>query len=157
AQHPQVVKQMAEAYDEWFDDVGATRPDNYAAPRIVIDATKENPVTLTRQDWRRTSQKGWGNRGYWMLRVNQPSTLELKCWLQKGKPADEISLSINGQTVAETTTDSTRLIGQFNAITLAPGDYDITASSANNGKVEGAFQLEISSRESTKNSDASSR
>ena len=156
-QHPQVVKQMRQAYDEWFDDVSTTRPDNYAAPRIVIDSDEENPVTLTRQDWRRTAQKGWGNRGYWMLRIKQPCTLEFQGWLQKGKPADEISLSINGQIVAQTSTDATRLTGRFKAIPLAPGDYDVTASSVRDGKAEGVFQMEIFSRKSTENPDPPSR
>ena len=123
----------------------------------MIDSDEENPVTLTRQDWRRTAQKGWGNRGYWMLRIKQPCTLEFQGWLQKGKPADEISLSINGQIVAQTSTDSTRLTGRFKAIPLAPGDYDVTASSVRDGKAEGVFQMEIFSRKSTENPDPPSR
>ena len=40
---PEVVKEMTVAYDRWFDDVAATRPNNYAPPKIVIGSMEENP------------------------------------------------------------------------------------------------------------------
>ena len=56
-------------YDAWFDDVTAAR--NYAVPsRIFLGAAEENPVLLTRQDWR-GSGASWGPKGigYWEVNV----------------------------------------------------------------------------------------
>ncbi len=58
--HPDVVKKMKAAYDRWFDDVSATR--GYPVPRILAGTKHENPVTLTRQDWR-GPQADWGKLG----------------------------------------------------------------------------------------------
>ena len=44
---PEVVKEMTVAYDQWFDDVAATRPNNYAPPKIVIGSMEENPTWLS--------------------------------------------------------------------------------------------------------------
>ncbi len=51
-EHPGIVASMRHEYEGWFNDVSATRPDNYAPPRIVIGTEHENPTGLTRQDWR---------------------------------------------------------------------------------------------------------
>lgn len=48
----EVVDELRAAYDAWFDDICATRPEPFAAPRIVIGADGEDHVVLTRQDWR---------------------------------------------------------------------------------------------------------
>jgi arylsulfatase A-like enzyme len=68
AEHPEVVKGLRRAYDSWLEDVSATR--GYAPPRIDIGSAFENPVTLTRQDWR-GRRAGWGKRslGHWEVNV----------------------------------------------------------------------------------------
>ncbi len=55
---------MKGAYDHWFDDVSSTR--GYPAPKIIAGTSHENPLTLTRQDWR-GPQAGWSDDGvgYW--------------------------------------------------------------------------------------------
>ncbi|HZU74876.1 MAG TPA: arylsulfatase [Acidimicrobiales bacterium] len=52
AAHPDLVAALRAEYERWFDDVGATRPDNYAPPRIHVGSEAEDPTTLSRQDWR---------------------------------------------------------------------------------------------------------
>jgi len=47
--HPEIVRELGKAYKAWFADVGKA---GYAPPRIYLGAEQENPVTLTRQDWR---------------------------------------------------------------------------------------------------------
>lgn len=68
AEHPQVVADLQRRYDQWFDDVGHTRPDNYAPPRIRLGTPHENPVVLTRQDWRLPAE-GPKWRGFWLVDV----------------------------------------------------------------------------------------
>lgn len=50
AQEPEVTARLRRSYDEWFADV--RRDHGYAPPRIALGAREENPVLLTRQDWR---------------------------------------------------------------------------------------------------------
>ena len=33
---PEIVAKLKAEYEAWFDDVGSTRPDNYAPPRIIV-------------------------------------------------------------------------------------------------------------------------
>ena len=146
-QHPKVVQELKAAYDKWFDDVSSTRPDNYAPPRIVIDAAKENPVVLSRQDWRRTSEKGWGNKGVWLIRTDQPTTLNLNCRLLDKKPSDEIFLVVNGRRTETIKTDENRVSGTFKNVKLGPGDYEITAMAQYEDQLEGVFQIEITSQQ----------
>ncbi|MBI5280136.1 MAG: arylsulfatase [Candidatus Solibacter usitatus] len=47
---PGVTASLRRAYDRWFADIA--RDHGYAPPRIFIGAPRENPVLLTRQDWR---------------------------------------------------------------------------------------------------------
>ena len=49
ADKPEDVAKLKEEYETWFADV--TRK-GFAPPRIVIGSEKENPVRLSRQDWR---------------------------------------------------------------------------------------------------------
>jgi arylsulfatase A-like enzyme len=59
-QHSQEVEALKQAYDRWFDDVSGTR--GYPVPRIIAGTQHENPVTLTRQDWR-GPQASWDTDG----------------------------------------------------------------------------------------------
>jgi len=66
--HPEIAARLKDAYDAWFTDVSSTR--GFPAPRILVGTDHENPVILTRQDWR-GPQAGWAknNRGYWDIDV----------------------------------------------------------------------------------------
>ncbi len=68
AERPDVAAELRAAYDAWFDDVCATRRDNFAPPRIHLGAPAAPEVVLTRQDWRRGT---WGSRsiGHWEVEV----------------------------------------------------------------------------------------
>ncbi len=69
AREPDRVAKLKAAYDAWFNDVTGAR--DYAAPsRIFLGAPQENPVLLTRQDWRGPAAS-WGPKGlgYWEVKV----------------------------------------------------------------------------------------
>lgn len=146
AENPSIVNEMRASYDQWFDDVSTTRPNNFAPPRIVIDSSKENPVVLTRQDWRRTSKQGWGNNGHWLIRIERPTTLKVKCRLLDNKPAEEIELLVSGQPITKVATDADRLWGTFHDVNLEPGEYELAAIAKYEEGIEGAFQIEITSQ-----------
>jgi arylsulfatase A-like enzyme len=67
---PDVVQRLRQEYEAWFQSVSSTR--GYAPPRIYIGSEQENPVILTRQDWR-GPDAGWGKQsiGYWEVDVQQ--------------------------------------------------------------------------------------
>ena len=76
AEHPQIVKQMHEAYISWFRDVASTR--GFQPVRIAIGGDRENPTILTRQDWR-GPRAGWGpnDLGLWEVEVTRPGRFEV--------------------------------------------------------------------------------
>lgn len=90
---PEVVRELRGAYERWFADVSGTR--GYDPPRIALGSPKENPVVLTRQDWRGPRATWQPNgEGYWEVQVlrdgayditvrlwpeRTPATVELRC------------------------------------------------------------------------------
>ena len=143
--HPQVVSELQAVYDQWFDDVSATRVDNYAPPQIIIHPEKENPLVLTRQDWRRTSEKGWGNQGYWIVRLDQPLTLSVTWRMAERQPVESLTLLIDGAAQQQAKVGQPETVGQFQEIYLRPGEYRISASGLSDGQTVGVHQLEIRS------------
>jgi len=74
---PEVAAAMKKAYETWFDDVSSTR--GYDPPRIFLGTEQENPVTLTRQDWRGPSAS-WDQtgRGYWEIDVRKAGSYAVR-------------------------------------------------------------------------------
>jgi arylsulfatase/arylsulfatase A len=86
ADHPAVVAALRVAYDEWYDDVATTRPDNWAPPRIIVGPEAgPGPVVLSRQDGRiddgladMGELAGWmaSTAGWWELAVPEAVTVD---------------------------------------------------------------------------------
>ncbi|MGC9326008.1 MAG: arylsulfatase [Candidatus Hinthialibacter sp.] len=75
--HPDIVQQMRAQYEAWFRDVSSTR--GYVPPRIYIGTPHENPVTLTRQDWR-DATANWNRHsiGHWEVDVRQAGEYDVQ-------------------------------------------------------------------------------
>ena len=84
AEHPEVVEQMRADYRRWFDDVTAGR-DLAQPPRIHVGTRHENPVRLTRQDWR-GPRAGWGPKslGHWEVETAEAGQFEVTLELPAG-------------------------------------------------------------------------
>lgn len=70
---PQVADKLRREYEGWFKDVTGKRDYTDAGvARIVIGDPREDPVRLTRQDWR-GPQAGWTPRsvGHWQVDVKR--------------------------------------------------------------------------------------
>ncbi|MFM8224237.1 MAG: hypothetical protein ACKOJF_35510, partial [Planctomycetaceae bacterium] len=65
---PAVVENLLAQYDAWFAEVSQTRPDNWSPPRLVVGSPHENPVVLTRQDWRGADWRPV-DQGHWLIDV----------------------------------------------------------------------------------------
>lgn len=77
AKHPDIVAQLKGEYEAWFKDVGGTRRDNYAPPRIIVGSPHEKHSVLTRQDWRGAA---WGptDEGHWLIDVAASGPFDVK-------------------------------------------------------------------------------
>lgn len=96
AEHlPDVVERLRLEYAAWFRDVSSTR--GYAPPRIHVGAPEENPVTLTRQDWR-GERANWSadGVGHWELFITRPGAHEVKLQFPAAKADGTAHVSIAG-------------------------------------------------------------
>jgi hypothetical protein len=96
AENPERVASLKAAYDAWFTDVTGGR--DYSVPsRIFLGAPQENPVLLTRQDWRgsnaSSSPKGIG---YWELNVVARARYDIKLRFDPAGAAGEARLACCG-------------------------------------------------------------
>lgn len=95
AQNPNEVARLRREYEAWFRDVEGTR--GFKLPSIWLGDPHENPVLLSRQDWR-GPKAGWGAKdiGYWEVDVRRVGKYELEVIL--GTPAESgesVSVSLN--------------------------------------------------------------
>lgn len=76
AANPKIAAQLRASYERWFKDVSSTR--GYAPPRIYVGAEQENPVILTRQDWR-GPKASWDENGlgHWEVDVRTSGRYEI--------------------------------------------------------------------------------
>ena len=71
---PEEVAASEATHEHWFADV---TKKGFAPPRIVIGSEKENPVRLSRQDWR-GPKAGWTpqSEGHWKTEVAESGVYE---------------------------------------------------------------------------------
>jgi arylsulfatase A-like enzyme len=96
AQRPDMVAKLKAEYDAWFTDVTSAR--DYANPsRIFLGAPQEDPVLLTRQDWRGPNAS-WTPKGvgYWEVKVVSDATYDIKLRFDPLASDGEARLSCGG-------------------------------------------------------------
>jgi hypothetical protein len=78
ADKPDEVARLKAVYGAWFDDVTKA---GFDPPRISIGSEKENPVRLTRQDWR-GPKAGWtpDSDGAWAVKVERAGKYKLTAY-----------------------------------------------------------------------------
>ena len=74
-EHPEVVAELRQKYEQWFADVTKERRFAAEASPIVVGSERENPSTLTRQDWR-GPRANWNpiGLGHWHVAVARGGT-----------------------------------------------------------------------------------
>jgi arylsulfatase/arylsulfatase A len=119
AEHPAEFADLKRRYDAWFDDVGHTRPDNYAPPRIVLGTPHENPLVLTRQDWRLecTPRRA---PGLWLVDVAMPGKYDITLRF-KPIPRKALAHFQLGGAKAEQAIDAQTPVVVFRGVALAAG------------------------------------
>ena len=146
-QFPDTLQALIAAYDAWFDDVSATRENNYDPPRIVVDPAHESTTVLTRQDWRYPGTHGRGGwardaLGYWLIQVDQPGTYTVDWRFYSEDTAGTATLKVNGTPYSADLApgDSTYT---FEAIEMPAGPITIEAELSHGGKTKGIHQMDI--------------
>lgn len=88
AQHPEIVTRMRRDYWAWYRDVSSTR--GYDPPRIALGTRHEDPVVLSRQDWRGPNA-GWTPKsvGHWEVETARSGRYEVTLRLAPNTPAGE--------------------------------------------------------------------
>ena len=142
---PEIVARMKSDYDAWFDDVGSTRPDNYAPPRIQIGTPHEETTVLTRQDWRRLSGAGWsqGALGNWMVEFAAAGDYDIRILFKPASADGELAVKIGGYEKSMPVNAGDTEI-TLSAATLEAGDTEVNAALTLAGKTEGVHQVYIS-------------
>ncbi len=143
-EHPDIVEKMKNEYEDWFHDVSSTRSDNYAPPRIYIGTPYENPVVLTRQDWRHIKGRPWGqnSNGYWKLYAPEAGQYNIHLRFPSNEEKLNIKLEVGDQTLTRSVSDNkTECV--FQAIPLKKGNLRLKADLRSPDDTRGPWQVEV--------------
>jgi len=78
SEYPEIVESMKRQYEDWFDDV--TKGKSYEPQEIYLGTEHENPVILTRINWRGAEGVHDDDLGYWVVDCRKSGTYEITCW-----------------------------------------------------------------------------
>ncbi len=139
--HPDVAEALKAAYEKWFDDVSSTR--GYPRARIIVGTSHENPVMLTRQDWRgplaNWSEKGLGN---WQIEVATAGKYDVAVHRPASDETRTVELRIADQQLnSPLTAGQDRVV--FPAVPLKAGTCEVEARIGNPGQVVGAHYIDL--------------
>lgn len=142
--YPEKVAELRKAYDAWFDDVSSTRPDNYDPPRIYIGTPHENPVVLTRQDWRHKVGQPWGgdSNGEWVLYVADPGPYAVVVRLRAEKRDGHVVLEV-GDFRQQKACSAGQTSVTFEDVRLKVGNATLRAIVTTPDKQKGPWQVDV--------------
>jgi arylsulfatase A-like enzyme len=139
--HPEQVAILRESYGAWFRDVSRAR--GFDPPRIHVGSDHENPVTLTRQDWR-GPRAGWDDDslGYWEVDVERGGHFRVGFEFPPLRASATAvfkldSMVTSGKVVAGASTTA------FNQLELAPGPARLEAWLAAGGESKGIHYIHL--------------
>ena len=142
---PKIAAEMSQAYEDWFEDVSNTRPDNYAKPPIVIGTPHETVTVLTKQDWTRTAGGGWGDQGTWLLDVSTEGEYAVVVVLQDNQASESVRLHASGNSwESDTGPDGDGAF--FPSVNLKTGLTDLLVEVESEGEIKGPYQVIIQSK-----------
>ena len=152
--HPQVVKQLAQAYDTWWTSIG-TRFNDYV--RIGLGHKSDNPTLLTCHDWHTNNQpvpwhqnhirNGLKANGFWAVTVTRAATYRITLRTRppgRDHPLDATTARITiGDITREQPVPPNATSVSF-TIKLKPGNRRLqTTLQDKTGKPRGAYFVQI--------------
>jgi hypothetical protein len=141
-ENPRVVERLKSEYEQWFREVTGRRDFN-VPPKIVIGSTAENPVRLSRQDWR-GRDAGWGpeSLGRWAVEVEQPGDYEITLRFGEVQSAGTAQFSI-GKIGGRAKLEPGDSVVVWRRVRLGAGSGWIKAWREGEGKQIGAHYVEL--------------
>ncbi|MBI2825613.1 MAG: arylsulfatase [Planctomycetia bacterium] len=142
AQRPDVVDHMRRAYEAWFRDVSATR--GFAPPRIAIGSRHEDPVVLTRQDWR-GPKAGWdkANVGHWDVNVMEAGNYDVTLTIDAAPAGAKARLAWGDHAIEKTLAPGTQSV-RFDAVNWPVGPIELEPSVEGPQGKYGVLYVEVS-------------
>jgi arylsulfatase A-like enzyme len=148
AGHPDVVADLQRRYDQWFDDVGNTRPDNYAPLRILLGTPHENPVVLTRQDWRGIVP-GKKFNGHWLVNVTEAANYDVTLRFKPIPQPATVHFELGSVKSAALIREGSETM-LFKNVSLPAGPGQLEAYLAANNQTIGVMFVEVLRRQDRK-------
>ena len=141
SRHPNIVAGMRKGYEDWFRDVSSTR--GYAPPRIHAGTKHENPVTLTRQDWR-GPKAGWAEEslGHWEVDVRSGGKYRVTLRMPPAAADGEARFSLNGTSSTQAFSAGASEV-RFDEVTLRRGPGRVEAILALGPKEVGPHYVDL--------------
>jgi len=138
---PEIVARLKQDYERWFQDVGARR--GYDPPRIHLGTPHENPVILSRQDWR-GPQATWGAAGigFWEVLVAEPGLFDVTL-LFDAVPTETVARLKFGSLEIELPVDQESTSCIFHDVDLTQGPGRLEPSLVADGKRWGVRYAEV--------------
>ncbi|MEM1450513.1 MAG: arylsulfatase [Planctomycetota bacterium] len=129
------------AYQAWFTDVSTSRPNGFAPPRIEPCTPQEPVTTLTRQDWRCDGKEGWGAKGRWLLRVEEPIEVDVTLVFVRERTLDSARFDIAGDVIERDADGTSRRRHALGRVALPRGDVDLSAVCFSESETFDAYQV----------------
>ena len=145
AANPQIVTRLKAAYDQWFDDVSSTRPDNYDPPRIHLGSPHVDLTVLTHQDWRREigQPQGDGSAGFWPVHVEHAGAFNVTCRFSQTVNQAQVTLVV-GQSRWTTSLDPGASSCRFEKLKFEAGNAQIRAMIIEGEMSRAVNQIDVS-------------
>ncbi|HEX4144820.1 MAG TPA: arylsulfatase [Pirellulales bacterium] len=139
--HRQIADELKAAYERWFDDVSSTR--GFPRARIIVGTSHENPVTLTRQDWR-GPLANWGEKGLgnWRIEIAAAGNYDVTVRAPAADATRKVALRIADHQFAQPLEAGQDHV-VFKTIQLESGTCDVEAQIGGPDRVIGAHYIDL--------------
>lgn len=139
AERPEEVARLKSAYEAWFADVTKR---GFAPPRIVVGSEKENPVRLSRQDWRGPKASwGPGGAGHWEVRFDRPGRYRVTA--RSNRPFAATGGVIGGKAFDAPSDGTTAVVSGVVELTAGDGRVELTVADIDGGNRRGPTYVEM--------------
>jgi hypothetical protein len=139
AERPEEVARLKTAYEAWFTDVTKR---GFAPPRIVVGSEKENPVRLSRQDWRGPKASwGPGGAGHWEVRFDRPGRYRVTA--RSDRPFAATGGVIGGKAFDAPSDGTTAVVSGTVELAAGDGRVELTVADLDGGNRRGPTYVEL--------------
>ena len=141
-QKTDAAARLKRAYEAWFKDVSSTR--GYDPPRIPLGSGGENPVVLTRQDWRVIGADGWSDShlGYWEVDVETGGAYDVRFRFTKQERAGRAEFELGGVKLTRPFTRHAESVS-FSGVEIEPGAARLEARLVRGGQTVGVKYVDV--------------